>query len=138
MERAEVVTGINKKKFPFTYLEYPIFHIRKKKDFYEPIMHKVSNKLQGWKGKLLSYGGRAAFIKHVLQSISIHCLSVMNSSDNVLSLIQRMFAQFFWRNHISGRSRHWVRGISLCFPETEGGLGFRRVQDVSMALFYKL
>lgn len=101
-------------------------------------MSKISRKLQGWKGKLLSYGGRVVLVKHVLQSISIHYLSVMNPPENVLSIIQNIFAQFFWSNHIEGISRHWVRWSSLCLPEDEGGIGFKRVQDVSMALFCKL
>ncbi|KAF3656557.1 hypothetical protein FXO37_15408 [Capsicum annuum] len=118
---AEVATRINRKDFPFTYLGCPIFHMRKKKDFFQPIMNKISSKLQGWKGKLLLYGGRAILIKHVLQSIPIHCLSVMNPLANVLSSIQRMFAQIPWSNHIGGKSKHWVRWNSLCFPE--GGWG---------------
>lgn len=135
---AEVVTGIMRNEFPFTYLGFPIFYMRKKKDYYQTMMSRMSGKLQAWKGKLTSYAGRAILIKHVLQSIPIHCLSVMNPPLNVINSIQRMFAQFFWSTHIGGKSRHWVKWSKQCLPEEEGGLGFRNLKDVSMALFCKL
>ncbi|KAG5592849.1 hypothetical protein H5410_043363 [Solanum commersonii] len=51
---------------------------------------------------------------------------------------QRMMAQFFWSNCIGGKGRHWTRWSNLCLPEKEGGIGFRLMQDISMALFCKL
>ncbi|WMV49196.1 hypothetical protein MTR67_042581, partial [Solanum verrucosum] len=135
---AELVTGILRKDFPFTYLGCPIFYKRKQKSYYHQMIQRIGAKIQGWKGKLLSYGGRAILIKHVLQSTPIHCLSVMNPPSNVLNLVQRIMAQFFWNSCIGGRGRQWSKWGNLCLPENEGGLGFRLLHDVSMALFCKL
>lgn len=76
----EVATSIIWKDFPFTYPGCPIFHIRKKKDYNHHIMNRISSKMWGWKGRMISYRGKAILIKHVLKSIPIHCLSVMNPS----------------------------------------------------------
>lgn len=92
----EVPTWILRKEFPFTYLGCPIFYRRKQKAYDQKMIQRVGSKIQAWKGKILSYGGRAILIKHVLQSTPIHCLSVMNSPMNVLHQVQRMIAQFFW------------------------------------------
>lgn len=135
---AEITTGILRKQFPFIYLRCPIFHLRKQQGYYKQMVQKVSSKLQAWKGKLLLYGGTVVLIKHVLQSIPIHCLSVMNPPLNVLSTIHKMMAQFFWSSCIGGKGRHWTRWANLCLPVEEGGLGLRMLQDVSMALFCKL
>lgn len=89
---AEVATGILRKEFRFTYLGCPIFYMRKKKDYYQQLMNKITGKVQIWKGKLLSYRRRVVLIKHVLQSIPIHYLSVMNPLLNVLNSIQRVLA----------------------------------------------
>lgn len=62
----EVDIGILMKEFPFTYLVCTIFHMRNNKFLYEYIMNKISTKLQGWNGKILSYGERAVLVKHVL------------------------------------------------------------------------
>lgn len=84
---AKVDIAILRKEFSFTYLIIPIFHMKKNKLFYQSIMNKISTKLQGWKGKILSYGGRAVLTKHVLQRIPIHYLSVMNPLLNVMNTI---------------------------------------------------
>lgn len=128
---AEVATGILKKEFPFTYLGCPIFYMRKKKDYYQQIMSRISCKLQSWKGKLLSFRGRAVLIKHVLQSVPIYCLSVMNPPMSVMNTIQRGFAKLFRSGCIGGRGRHWIKWKILCLPEEEGGLGFRMLLDMS-------
>lgn len=47
-------------------------------DHYQGLINKVLDKLQSWKGKLLSIGGRAALISHVLQNMPIHLLSAIN------------------------------------------------------------
>lgn len=138
MVLAEVTTGILRGEFPFNYLGCPIFYMKKKKDFFQQLMDKIANKLQGWKGKLLSYGGRAVLIQHVLQNIPIHCLSVMNPPLNVLKTLQKALAQFLWSSRIGERGRHWVRWREVCLPKEEGGLGFEKLTDISMALFCKL
>jgi len=94
---AEVATGILKKEFPLNYLGCPIFYKRKQIAYYQALIQRTGAKIQSWKGKLLSYEGRAFLIKHVLQSTPIHCLSVMNPPSTVLNQIQRMMAQFFFK-----------------------------------------
>ncbi|XP_059295507.1 uncharacterized protein LOC132048838 [Lycium ferocissimum] len=134
----EIATGIERKDFPFMYLGFLIFHSRRRKGFFNVIMLKIMNRLQGWKGKLLSFGGRAILIKHVLQSMPIHLLSAVNPPDCVINKMHRIFAQFFWSNTIGGRSRHWVAWNKMCLPIKEGGLGCRSLHDVSMALYCKV
>lgn len=62
----------------------------------------------------------------------------MNHPLNVMNTNHKMFAQFFISSHIVGKSRHWVKWNSLCLLKEVGGLGFRRVKDLSIALFCKL
>lgn len=40
---AEVATGILRKDFLFTYLTCPIFQMRKKKDYYQNNMNRISS-----------------------------------------------------------------------------------------------
>nr|XP_016435260.1 PREDICTED: uncharacterized protein LOC107761549 [Nicotiana tabacum] len=136
--KVERITGIGRKEFPFTYLGCPIFYARRKMDYYQDLITKVMDKLQAWKGKLLSNGGRAILISHVLQSMPIHLLSAVNPPHYVINKIHKIFAQFFWSSTIRGNSRHWASWNSLCMPCDEGGIGFRSLHDVSRALFCKL
>ncbi|XP_060182578.1 uncharacterized protein LOC132612299 [Lycium barbarum] len=134
----EVITGIVRKDFPFIYLGCPIFYSRRKKDYYNSILVKIMHRLQSWKGKMLSFGGRVVLIKHVLQGRPIHLLSALNPPDYVITQMHKLFAQFFWNNTSGGKSRHWSAWHKLCIPEKEGGLGFRSLHDVSMALYCKI
>ncbi|KAK6773147.1 hypothetical protein RDI58_028385 [Solanum bulbocastanum] len=60
---AEVATGILRKEFPFNYLGCPIFYKRKQKAYYQQLIQRIGAKIQGWKGRLLSYGGRVIWRK---------------------------------------------------------------------------
>ncbi|XP_070007332.1 uncharacterized protein [Nicotiana sylvestris] len=90
------------------------------------------------KGKLLSFGGKATLITSVLQSMSVHMLSVLHLPKNVLEHLHKIFARFFWSTKEEGRSRHWASWKNLFLPKEEGGLGFKSLHDVSRALFAKL
>ncbi|XP_075087544.1 uncharacterized protein LOC142169569 [Nicotiana tabacum] len=132
------ITGFARGKFPFTYLGCPIFYTIRRKDYYEYLIKKVKAKLHSWKGKLLSFGGKATLISSVLQSMPVHMLSVLDPPNNILEHLHKTFARFFWSTKKEGRSRHWASWQNLCLPKEEGGLGFRSLHDVSRALFAKL
>lgn len=61
----EDIKGFSKGAFSFTYLGCPIFYTRRRKDYYEDLIKKVEAKLHSWKGKLLSFGGKATLISSV-------------------------------------------------------------------------
>nr|XP_033513784.1 uncharacterized protein LOC117278420 [Nicotiana tomentosiformis] len=97
-------TEFQRHSFPFTYLGCPIFHNRRRKEFYKNIIFKVQERLSSWKGKLLSIGGREVLISHVLESMPIHLLSVVNPPVYVINQLHKMFARFYWSNSGNGRT----------------------------------
>nr|XP_016504579.1 PREDICTED: uncharacterized protein LOC107822538 [Nicotiana tabacum] len=137
-EKVERVTGIKRQEFPIVYLGCPIFYSRRKMEYYQPMITKVLDRLQSWKGKLLPIGGRTILIAHVLQSMPIHLLSAVNPPAYVINILHKIFAQFFWSSSVTGNNRHWVSWSTLCMPQEEGGIGFRSLHDVAKALFCKL
>lgn len=64
-------------QFPITYLGCPITRVKKWKSDYNDLIKLVRDKLQAWKGKILSYGGKAVLITSVSQSIPIPVLSAI-------------------------------------------------------------
>ncbi|XP_060183463.1 uncharacterized protein LOC132613456 [Lycium barbarum] len=137
-QQVEQITGFKRDQFPLTYLGCPIFHLRRKKGYYNDLIKKVKNKLQNWKGKLLSFGGKAVLINSVLQSIPIYMLSTVVPTKYTINELHKIFARFYWSTKEEGKSRHWSFWDKICLPKEEGGLGFRSLNDVSMALFAKL
>lgn len=138
VNKVQRITGITRQEFPFTYLGCPVFYTRRKIEFYEGLITKTMNKMQSWKGKLLSIGGRATLISYVLQSMPIHLLSAVNPPASVINKLHKLFTQFFWSNIVGGRSRHWASWDTLCLPCEEGRVGFRSLHDMAKALFCKL
>ncbi|XP_060210626.1 uncharacterized protein LOC132637573 [Lycium barbarum] len=94
-EQVETITGFVRGHFPFTYHGVPITHARKRKVDYTELLKKIKYRLQTWKGKLLSYGGKAVMITSVLQSIPIHVLSAIRPPKCVV----------------------WVSGLSMTHPK---------------------
>nr|XP_016460879.1 PREDICTED: uncharacterized protein LOC107784288 [Nicotiana tabacum] len=138
INKVERITSIGRQCFPMTYLGCPIFYARRRSDYYKRLITKVMDKLQSWKGKLLSVGGRVVLIANVMQSIPIHMMSVVNPPIYVINKLQSIFAKFFWSSNVGGNSRHWSSWTNLCMPYEEGDIGFRSLHDVSKALFCKL
>ncbi|XP_059295494.1 uncharacterized protein LOC132048826 [Lycium ferocissimum] len=132
------ISGFHRGEFPFTYLGCPIFHARRQKLFYKDMLKKVRDKLQAWKGKLLSFGGKVVLITSVLQSIPIYLLSAMVPPKCVIKELHKLFNRFFWQTKEDGRSKCWSEWEKMCFPKKEGGVGFRSLFDISKALFAKL
>lgn len=86
----EEVTGFEKGTFPLMYLGCPIGHAKMKKVHYSELITKIFNKLQAWKGKLLSFGGKVVLINHVLQSIPRYLLSAIKPPKCVIHDIHRI------------------------------------------------
>lgn len=92
----EDITGFSKGKFPMIYLGCPIGHTRKRKKHFVELLKNIQNKLQAWKGKLLSFGGNQVLINNVLQSVSIYLLSAVIPPKYVIHDLHRIFAIFLW------------------------------------------
>lgn len=90
------ITGFQRGKLPFTYLGYPIFYTRRRKDYYIDPIKKVKATLHSLKGKLLSFGSKATLISSVLQSLPTHILLVLDPPKNILENLHKIFARFFW------------------------------------------
>ncbi|XP_060211660.1 uncharacterized protein LOC132639209 [Lycium barbarum] len=104
--RVEWITGINRQAFPIIYLGCPIYYSKAKMSFYSELLKIIRDKLQGWKGRMLSFGGKAVLLKHVLQAMPMHLLSAMYTPSFVVEKLYKIFAQFFWSNSEGERRRH--------------------------------
>lgn len=109
---------------------------RKQKEYFEGLMKKVTASVHSWKSKLLSFGGKYILVKHVLQSLPIYQLSVMNPPKGVIDFIQTVIAKFFWSSSEETKGNLWVAWDTLCLLQEEGG--FRSLHHMVDALFANL
>ncbi|KAL3377123.1 hypothetical protein AABB24_003501 [Solanum stoloniferum] len=123
-------TGFTQSSFPFNYLGCPIYTGAKKICYFSDISKKILNKIAGWQGRLLSSGGKAVIIKHILQSQTLHIFASLMPPSTVIKEIEMQFANFFWGQRDGKNSYHWASWKNMCFPTKEGGLGFKSLIDI--------
>ncbi|KAG6707971.1 hypothetical protein I3842_06G057300 [Carya illinoinensis] len=104
---------------------------------FEPLLLKLQKKLASWKSNILSFGGKIILLKHVLSSMPIHILSVMNLLKGVFKAIKSIFSSFIWNSTDDKRKRKWVSWKNIFLLVEEGGLGIRSLADVQMSLSMK-
>lgn len=78
------------------YLGLPNLVGRSKTRVFEEIKRKVWVKLQSWKGKLLSQGGREVLIKAVALSIPTYAMSCFKLPLGLCRELERLMARFWW------------------------------------------
>ncbi|XP_021827477.1 uncharacterized protein LOC110768097 [Prunus avium] len=91
------------------YLGMPLLHTRVNHTTYKKLLDRVHSRLASWKGKLLSYAGRATLIQAVTSSIPI---DAMQTTKLPWNLVFR--------------------------PKCKGGLGFKKSAAMNQALLAKI
>lgn len=67
----------------------------------------MAKKVDGWKEKLLSEGGREVLIKSVLQAIPTYAISCFRIPSSICGDIERDCANFLWGHKFDGHKMHW-------------------------------
>ncbi|PNX70492.1 cysteine-rich receptor-like protein kinase, partial [Trifolium pratense] len=62
-------------KIPFLYLGLQIGGDPRRLSFWDPVLHRIKNRLSGWKNRFLSFGGRLVLLRSVLTSLPVYALS---------------------------------------------------------------
>lgn len=79
------VLGCRVGTLPFRYLGLPLHNKHLRKEDWSLLVNCISTKIEGWKAKLLSYGGRLTLINSVLSNLPIFFFSVFKAPKWVLN-----------------------------------------------------
>ncbi|KAJ9535488.1 hypothetical protein OSB04_un001387 [Centaurea solstitialis] len=120
--------------FPIRYLGVPLSPVSLKMADYGVLVTKVKLRLQNWKTKFLSFGGRKQLIISVLQSLQLYWMGVFVFPSGVIHELESLFRDFLWAQGESSRGRCKVAWSLVCRPTECGGLGFRRLAAWNRAL----
>ncbi|KAL2531794.1 Uncharacterized protein Adt_05145 [Abeliophyllum distichum] len=138
IHRLEHLTGFRHQQQSVTYLGVPLFKGHRKIFLYDDLIQKVRSRISGWASRLLSPGGRITLIRSVLSSLPLYLLQILKPPKAVLKKLESIFARFLWDSKDHTHRLHWKRWKDLCLPTEEGGLGFRRLQDLVDTFSLKL
>jgi len=81
---------------PFQYLGICVGGNPRRKSFLQPIVNKIKNKLNRWKGRFLSFAGRVCLLKSVLTSIPLYYMSIFKMSVSISEEIMKIQRKFLW------------------------------------------
>ncbi|CAJ2657379.1 unnamed protein product [Trifolium pratense] len=110
-------------KIPFLYLGLQIGGDPRRLSFWDPVLHRIKNRLSGWKSRFLSFGGRLVLLRSVLTSLPVYALSFFKAPSDSGGLWFRVLAARYGVE--GGRIRDGGRRGSLWWREIvrirEGG-----------------
>lgn len=99
------------------------------------IIDKVSKKLQGWVGNLLSFGGRLTLVNSILSAVPLCMLSLYKMPVNVRKQIDRIRRRFLRQGNVGPRKKYsLVNWDLICYPKEYGGLGVKDLHLMNLSL----
>ncbi|CAN1136231.1 Putative ribonuclease H protein At1g65750 [Linum perenne] len=120
------------------YLNLPSMVGRNKWANFQFIKDRVWERIQSWRGKMLSAGGKEVLIKSVLQAIPTFYMNVFLLPKTTTEEIERMINSFWWGMKATGGSGiTWMRWERLCVRKLDGGMGCKDLYGFNLAMVGK-
>jgi hypothetical protein len=94
LEYSEIF-GCNKGYYPFKYLGIPMHHKKLGNEYLNDIIDRLKKILSGWKGKMLSVGGRLVLINSILTSLMMFMSSFFEIPRKVLDKLDKIRSHLF-------------------------------------------
>ena len=128
-EQFAQIFGCGIGEFPFRYLGIPMSHRKLSNKDWNRVEERFEKKLNSWKGKHLSYGGRLILINSVLSSLSMFMFSFFEVPRGILKKLDYYRSRFFWQGDGHRTKYRLAKWNMLCRPKEQGGLG---IQDLDV------
>lgn len=123
---------------PITYLGVPLHWKTLRVSDWMPLVDKIENKLQTWKGSLLSLGGRVILLNSVLSSIPLYWLSIYKMPVTIKNIIDIIRKKILWAGCSSTKKKyHLISWRFVCLSKDQGGLGVMNLTRINIALLAK-
>ncbi|RVX05136.1 LINE-1 retrotransposable element ORF2 protein [Vitis vinifera] len=94
--------------WPILYLGLPLGGNPKTSGFWDPVIERISRRLDGWQKAYLSFGGRITLIQSCLTHMPCYFLSLFKIPASVAAKIERMQRDFLWSGVGEGKRDHLV------------------------------
>lgn len=128
------IFGCKQSNLPIIYLGVPLHHSKLRKEDLQPVIDKVIKRVAGWRGRLLSYGGRIILIRACLASIPIYLLSFIKFPAWAIQAINSQMADCLWNNCEGHHKYHLANWDIMAMKKELGGLGIPNLRDLDVTL----
>ena len=127
------VLGCSHGALPVKYLGLPLSINYVKPNNFGCLFDKLRSKIEGWMTRVLSFAGRVELAKSVLLSSLNYWIQTFRLPFSVIRDLERLISNFIWKGGM-----HACSWDTLCKPKNEGGVGLRKVKDMTNAAGVKL
>lgn len=131
------VYGIEEGSFPTKFLGVPLITQKLKSRDCQPLLARITSRIDTWTVKFLSFAGRLQLNKSVLQGIYSFWCAHFILPQHALKHIQSLLSRFLWNRNSHSNSKTKVAWDVVTLPKEEGGLGLKDVITWNKALILK-
>ncbi|KAK2639321.1 hypothetical protein Ddye_027116 [Dipteronia dyeriana] len=136
-DRLANLVGVKHVKCHERYLGLPSLNCKNKRKLVTGIKYRIRAKIDGWKGRLLSIGGREVLLNAVVQAIPTYIMGLFKLPMSFIGDIHKLCNKFLWGSSEEKSKIHWCDWRNMCFSKEEKGLGFRDLKIFNRALLTK-
>nr|KAJ0216241.1 hypothetical protein LSAT_V11C300125010 [Lactuca sativa] len=129
--------GCKPSDLPLTYLSVPVGANMKYKKHSAPVIERFQSRLNLWKSKTLSLGGRLTLVKAVLGSLPTFSFSLFVAPTGVIKKLESIRRRFLWGGAEEQKKINWVSWKSVTAPKEIGGLGLGSLKALNLSLITK-
>ncbi|RVW90278.1 Transposon TX1 uncharacterized 149 kDa protein [Vitis vinifera] len=97
--------------WPILYLGLPLEGNLKACGFWDPMIERISRRLNEWQKAYLSFGGRITLIQSCLTHMPCYFLSLFKIPTSVAAKIERLQKDFLWSGVGEGKEIIWLAGM---------------------------
>ena len=108
---------------PLKYLGIPVSDKHLSMGALDPLAQKMLKRLDPWKGKYLTFGGRQILTNSCLSSIPMYCMGFYWLQDGVHKKLDNIRANFIWQGTEGKFRYHMAKWEMVSRPKDQGGLG---------------
>ncbi|XP_039045337.1 uncharacterized protein LOC120185092 [Hibiscus syriacus] len=119
------------------YLGMPLHIGKNKTNTFGYLKEKVSNRIDRKTKHLLSFGGREVFLKAVAQALPQYIMYCYRLPDCLVQDLVSNMRHYWWSSDANRRGWPMVAWKTMCKPKRQGGMGFRDLQSINLALLGK-
>ncbi|GLT48179.1 hypothetical protein SLA2020_218200 [Shorea laevis] len=113
---------------PIRYLGVPLITGRLTDAALKPLILKITDRINSWTSRHLSFAGRLQLITSVFQGITNFWCSVFILPKKVIKSVEAICSAFLWKGRATDARGAKVSWEIVCKPKVEGGLGIKPLQ----------
>ncbi|KHN46938.1 Putative ribonuclease H protein, partial [Glycine soja] len=119
------------------FLGVPVGANPRLRSTWQLIIDSIKARLNSWKSRQLSIGGRITLINSVLASLPLFLFSFYKAPKKVIEKIIKLQRRFLWGGDGENKKMAWVSWDTICISKEKGGLGIKNLEAFNLALLIK-